>query len=395
MIRRLLAIRDLLPERVGSRLRGKRFRYSVRDIPPLPEPPSTPLRLYIAPANFAGQGYRWSRAAELIAGVGAVNLQVVQGVFAYTSDYSVMPNVFRQSRRWQQKHFEKIASGFTHVIIEASKSVFGPVFEGAVASEIQALRQRGVTVAIICHGSEIRLPSRHASEHPYSPFSIMPEQILRAYEALASSNRELLDGLDIPVFVSTPALLLDVPYAKWVPVVVDVDAWRCNRVALQRTKPVVVHAPSRAVMKRSDLVDSALEALDAEGLITYQRISGVPNSEMPQVLAGADIFVDAVGTGNYGVAACEAMASGCLVVSYITDQVQQTVRELTQFELPIVASQPNAVSKSIRDILKRRDVFSAMAQRGREFVVEVHNGERSAVVLQSFLVGPQDNLSQS
>lgn len=384
----LVRLRDALPELVSSKLRGRLFRYSMRDLPAVPRAGSTPIRLYIAPTNTAGQGYRWARAAEILEDVSSINLTVDRGKNAYPTNYSVPLPIFKSSKRWQRDHFESIASAFSHVIIEASQPIFGPLFAYDVAAEAQALERRGVRVAMMCHGSEIKLPSRHASQHDHSPYKIVPPAVVRILERQALKNRRALDGLGLPVFVSSPGLLIDVPYAIWVPVVVDVGLWTNDRVALERRLPVVLHAPSNAAIKRSDLIDSALNSLDGEGVVEYRHISGVPNSEMPRMFKAADIYIDAAGTGGYGVAACEAMAAGCLVVSYVTDQIVDHVKSATGLELPIVRASPDDIAGAVRRVLAQRELYRATARLGVDFVTKLHSGEYSASVLRTFLTVP-------
>ncbi|MEK8228004.1 hypothetical protein NKG05_20815 [Oerskovia sp. M15] len=84
-------------------------------------------------------------------------------------------------------------------------------------------------------------------------------------EELTQTNRQVLESLGLPVFVSTPDLLLDVPGATWCPVVVEPGTWRTEETPLHRARPLVVHAPSRAVIKGTALIEPVLRALHDEG----------------------------------------------------------------------------------------------------------------------------------
>lgn len=385
LLRTLVALRDLLPERISGGLRAKRFRYTPRDVPPVPRTVGGEVRLYIAQANFAGQGYRWARAAESLPGVVAANLMLLRAPARFSSDFTVPLTVSRASSRWQKKHFASIVGGTTHVLIEASRPIFGALFEGDLRREVAALQEGGIRVGMISHGSEVRLPSRHAAAHPFSPFHVMDPSQVSSMEQVARSNQKLLSELGVPTFVSTPALMIEQPEATWLPVAIDTSEWSSAHVPLVREVPVVVHAPSREVIKRSDLIDAALSKLDGEGLISYRRIAGLPNSEIPAIFADADVLVDAVGTGNYGVAACEGMASGCVVVSYVDPQVARFVRSETGRDLPIVHTEPDQLEDTIRRVLGDRKRYQDLAADGLSFVAEFHDGARSAAALRSFL----------
>jgi glycosyltransferase involved in cell wall biosynthesis len=187
------------------------------------------------------------------------------------------------------------------------------------------------------------------------------------------------------VFVSTPDLLDDVPSASWLPVVVDVDEWKVDTAVLERETPVVVHAPSRASIKGTDLIEPVMRALEEDGLVEYRRIEGIPHDSMPAAYADADIVLDQFRLGGYGVAAVEAMASGRLVVSHVGEQSREVVAAVTGLELPIVQSRASDLDQVIRDILADRPKHRAVAARGLAFANGVHDGRRSAQALAGFL----------
>src|SRR5690554_5871976 len=214
----------VLPERVRVALGPAHLRYATRDIPPQPAVPPTPVRLYIAPANFAGQGHAWARVAERLPGVGAVSMAFVRpGGFAFDVDDAVPEAIYAGSRRWQRRRRELLPR-FSHVIIEAGRPLLGHLMGADPFAEARWLGARGVEVAMLCHGSDIRLPSRHRELEPFSPFTDDWEltPVLEEQAARLAARLEELAG---PVFVSTPDLLIDVPGAAWLPVVVDVERW--------------------------------------------------------------------------------------------------------------------------------------------------------------------------
>ena len=381
----LLAVREMLPEAISSKLRAKRFRYRLKDVTPVPRSDGERPSLYIAPANFAGQGFQWTRAVKNTLGIGAANLTIPRGKTRFSSDFMVSHTVAVASTRWQRQHFDNVASGFSHVLIEACTPLFGSLFGGDVKREVAALQERGVTVGMISHGSEVRRPSGHLARHPFSMFEAMPPERVASMERVAVKNQQLIKELGLPWFVSTAGLLVDHPQASWLPVCIEVERWTTSRVVLSADIPVVVHAPSREAVKRSDLIDGALADLDARGVIHYRRIAGIPNSEMPGFLADADVLVDSVGSGNYGVAACEGMAAGLVVVATIDPAIRSLVRRETGFELPIVDTPPDAVAETIVNVVRDRDKSRAVAAAGFEFVTALHDGRRSAEALREFL----------
>ena len=126
-----------------------------------------------------------------------------------------------------------------------------PVLSGEadkhLGHDLPALRRRGLDVATILHGSEIRDPAAHHRRHAHSYFSEASPDSIASITAVTSRNRALIDDLDLPVFVSTPDLLLDVPHAGWLPLSVDIETWQGGREILEPGRlPVVLHAPAAA-----------------------------------------------------------------------------------------------------------------------------------------------------
>ena len=166
---------------------------------------------------------------------------------------------------------------------------------------------------------------------------------------------------------------------------VEVDRWATDTAPMTSGRPVVAHAPSSAILKGSDLIDPIMRTLDAEGLVEYRRIEQVPAREMPDVYRSADIVLDQFRIGSYGVAACEALAAGRMVIASVSEQVREHVRSATGRELPILQASADELEQLIRDIVAAPAKYRGTAAAGVEFVRAVHDGRASAQVLRPFL----------
>jgi glycosyltransferase involved in cell wall biosynthesis len=138
-------------------------------------------------------------------------------------------------------------------------------------------------------------------------------------------------------------------------------------------------------VKGSELIDPILRRLDDEGVISYRPIERVSFDEMVALYQGADIVLDQFRLADYGVAACEAMAAGRVVVAHVSDSARSMVREQTGLELPIVESTVEELESVLRDILDNRDRYRAIAADGVSFTREVHDGRASARALAPYL----------
>lgn len=355
---------------------------------PVPSPPGAPtdaaVRVLIGPVNWAGQGYRWARAIEQNPTIAARNLISAEiDTFGYDFDYGVRWRTMTHSRRWQREALERVIRDFTHVLFEAQMPLLGGLFKEDTRRQVEALRAGGVSVGMICHGTDIRLPSRSAHRERWSPYLGDDWVPVPPLEELALRNRQLLDDLQAPTFVSTPGLLLDVPYAHVLPVVIDPTLWVTGAPALRQTRLRVLHVPSNPVPKGTLLIEPTLRRLHDEGVIEHITVPfGAEHSAMPALIASADVVLDQFRIGDYGVGACEAMMAGRLVVSHVSDQARAAVLDADGIELPIVEATVDSLESVLRSVANHPESYREAAARGPEFVSLVHDGRKSREVLE-------------
>lgn len=342
--------------------------------------PDMPIRLYVAPTNYSGQGYAWARAVEHAdAEVGARNVQVVlPGGFGFPADTHVAIATVNASTGWAAAEWEA-ASHFTHVLIEAERSMFGRRFGRDLRREIAALEASGVSVAYICHGTDIRDTDAHARRTPWSPYPEDPRtDVLRAD---AVENLALLSEVRRPTFVSTPDLIDDVPWATWCPVVINPATFRTESSPFAGGPVRIVHVSSSPVQKGSHLIEPALAPLIASGAVEYTLVTSAPAAEMPRIFADADIVIDQFRIGSYGVAACEAMAAGRVVIGHVLPEVRARVEHAHGIALPIVEATPDSLHDVVAGIVEDAASARAAAAAGPTYVTRVHDGTASARAL--------------
>jgi len=378
---------DALPDRVGKLLNPPKYA-------DLPAGPARPLlvgagtaRLVVGPLNTAGQAYHWAHAVELRTEHAALSLVVDSPDGFGFAAHRVVPQLRAdRSSDWQRAEFRAIVSQATHVLIESAQPLFGPLFGRDIERQTRALHNHGVRVAIVAHGSDVRDVEAHRAREPHSPYGD-PQLVPEAAEldASAACTRAAIARLGVPLFGSTPGVQFDLPTAVWLPVVVDPDGWAADFAPLDSAVPVVVHAPSRAGLKGSEVADDVLGRLHREGLIEYRRLDHASHSEVRVAYRAADIVVDSLRMGGYGVGACEAMAAGRLVLSHVNLHARLAVEAVMGEQPPIWPADVGTLEVAVRAVLADREAARALAARGPAFVRLAHDGRASATVLESFL----------
>ena len=349
-------------------------------------PHAPPVSLAIGPANFAGQAYQWAHAVRDFLGVDTRSFAPVTRGFEFPVDVSLGRSradaLFRRHRA-----VARALEGASHVAVDGFIPLFGIPGMGNLRRDVDRLARRGVRVALISHGSDTRDPDAHIARNQYSYFSSAGKEYVARLRTVSRTNREFASDSGLPVFVSTPDLLLDNPGASWLPLSVQSDRWRGFGRALASDVPTVLHIPSKRLppIKGTATIDPVLRSLDERGKIVYLSAERVSNVRMAALVERCDIVVDQLLSGSYGVAAIEGMASGRLVVG----NVAAATRSLMSEPPPIVDATPDDFEAIVMDILAHREFFFDLAATGPGFVDRWHSGAASAAALSDFLLGSQ------
>lgn len=378
----------LLPESLQSRISGPSKTWNLRDLKQVAKPKDAPVRLIIGPANYAGQGYFWARAAETIPGVSAANLQRYDPLRGYTfrANASVKNNVWAYSHIWRRRQSHALYNA-THVVIEAASPLLSDASSPGwklTVNQVRDLQRAGVKVALLWHGTDIRLPTKHQELEPFSPYETAEAAANSRMESVVRENLALADELDVPEFVSNPYLKAFRPGAKWLPTLSDPSKWDLPAPP-HREVPLVLHAPSSGPMKGSDSIRQAMARLEKRGVIEYKELSGVPSEEMPAHVAQADIVIDGIRNGQYGVASLEAMLARRVAVAHVWDSVRSEMRNVSGMELPVVEATPETIGAVIESLAADPSRRRELGERGRGYVLKTHSEEAAAESLREFL----------
>jgi len=165
-----------------------------------------------------------------------------------------------------------------------------------------------------------------------------------------------------------------VPEAEVIPPGIDVAAIEPAFPATNRTRPVILHAPSSRRRKGTEHVLAACEGLDADLVL----VEGLHHDEAFQRYREADIVVDQLNAGWYGLFAIECMALGKPVVTFLHEEAVARSEEAFKTRVPIV----NATEENLRHRLEPLVADAAERRRigeaSRAYVEQVHDLERVA-----------------
>jgi glycosyltransferase involved in cell wall biosynthesis len=119
---------------------------------------------------------------------------------------------------------------------------------------------------------------------------------------------------------------------------------------------------------------AAVEGLDAD----LDLVEGLHHDEAFERYRAADIVVDQLNAGWYGLFAIEAMALGKPVVTFLHDEAVRRTEEAFGTRVPIVSASAETLRETLRplvaDAARRRELGAA----SRAYVERVHDVESVA-----------------
>ncbi|MBI3540519.1 MAG: glycosyltransferase family 4 protein, partial [Candidatus Eisenbacteria bacterium] len=224
-------------------------------------------------------------------------------------------------------------------------------------------RALGRRVVFHYHGCDVRDRRHMLATHTHStcsecdPFCIPSRQKRILASAVSYADAEL---------VSTPDLLESAPRARHLPVAIDLAEYPWAPTA--GAPKLVLHAPTNRLIKGTRYVEHAYAACRSRfPNVRFETIERVPFAALRERLAEADVVVDQVFMGWYGMVAVEAMALGKPVLCFIRDDFEPRLRDC-----PIVRCTKEDLGERLAALLAddagRRD----LGERGRAYVEREH-----------------------
>lgn len=138
-------------------------------------------------------------------------------------------------------------------------------------------------------------------------------------------------------------------------------------------RPLIVHSPSAKVAKGSNYIITVIEELKSQFDFDFTILHDMHRSEVLALMQKADIFIDQIIIGSYGMATMEAMSFGKPVMCFILPEVFEA--GLSR-KCPIVNSNPDNLKENLIILLKDPQLRHDLGRKSRAFVEEFHDAEK-------------------
>lgn len=263
--------------------------------------------------------------------------------------------------------------------------------------DILLLKATGKIVIMSFRGSEIRLHSKFKEVNKYNYVDENPNNLVSKFPE--SEQKDFIDfctAICDEIIVSDPEMLTYVPNAKIVPRAIDLSLYPENGLKSFTSEqewvnegPLIVHIPSREAVKGSKFIETALQDLQDMGVkFRFKFIKNVTHDEVIRIYSEADIVIDQLRIGWYGVASVEAMSLGRCTVAYIREDIESY---LSEFNYPIVNANPDNIKDVLLDLIQNRNKVIKQGAIAREFVEEYHCQEKVVTKYKNIYKGAYKN----
>jgi hypothetical protein len=231
----------------------------------------------------------------------------------------------------------------------------------------------------------LKLLPRYDVFHFYSSVTLVPKsvqfRILHAlgkkgvYQYLGSDIRgktreQLAYGLaaDAEIVSSWDAI-------RWVPEAdvilpgVEVATIEPAIPSAEKKRPLIIHAPSSRRRKGSEHVVAAVDGLDAD----FRLVEGLTHDEAFELYREADIVVDQLNAGWYGVFAIECLALGKPVVTFLHDEAVRRTQEAYGVEVPVVSATAETLREQLRPLVADAALRHRIGTASRAYAERLHD----------------------
>lgn len=236
-------------------------------------------------------------------------------------------------------------------------------------SDLALLKDSGKKLVMHHWGSDVRTEKMVGLLNPYPlpPTYYSDEEIDRQLKILSS----YIDTAIVQDFEAYPYVKDYYKKVYVLPLACNVEDFTAAYPSIMNDNPLIIHAPTNRAFKGSDYVEETMKQLEGKSNFTYMLLEKMSHEQALAKYREADIIIDQLLCGTYGMFSVEAMAMGKPVVAFIRDDV----RSQFPLDLPIVQATPETLADVLQDLInnpqKRHDIGVA----SRRYVETYHAAE--------------------
>src|SRR5665647_175671 len=153
----------------------------------------------------------------------------------------------------------------------------------------------------------------------------------------------------------------------------NLNDFNASYPAINNNKPLIVHSPTAKIGKGSNIIIPIIEELKKQFNFNFLLLHDMNREKVLEIMQDADIFLDQIIVGSYGMAAIEAMSFGKPVMCYLMPQVFEAGLST---ECPIVNTNPDNLKEQLIKLITNSQLRNEIGIKSREFAEKFHDVEK-------------------
>ena len=255
----------------------------------------------------------------------------------------------------------------------------------AKKGDLRILRKLGKKTAMIYVGCDIRDKEHYlSSTDKYTVCKNCTEEYQKIVDCVMVKKRSEADIIqkNIHASFSHPfdATILDGKFHYFY-LLLELEEYKPLYEINKRIK--IIHAPSNAGIKGTNYVLEAIEILKKRNIdFDFELLTGKSHADTITAIKGADILIDQMVAGWYGLISVEAMALGKTTVCFLRESLYNFIPDI-----PIINLNPDNLAEGLEKLINEKEKLSSYGIEGRKFAEKYHDYMKNSTDILSITMG--------
>lgn len=235
--------------------------------------------------------------------------------------------------------------------------------------DVPLIHERGKKMVMHHWGNDVRTVKGALMMNPYPiPPSYATDETIHENLTFLSKYMKHAIVQDYEIY---PYVTDYYEHVHVLPLVCDYQKFPYVYPSPDNLNPVIIHAPTNREFKGSYYIEKAVGELKLTHNFTYFAVENMSHQQAMKSYLNADIIVDQILCGTYGMLSVEAMAMGKVVVAYVREDVKSKFPP----DLPIVVANPDTIRDVLLHLLHNPELRHSIGKASRAYVEKYHSVE--------------------
>lgn len=340
------------------------------------------LKVFCGYANTGGISFKIAEGLRKN-GIKADSVVIGEHTFSYGFHKKIKDIRYNDifSRMYKYYYFIKHALQYDVFIFNTRSTLL------AKKGDLKLLKRLGKKTAMIYVGCDIRDKEYYlAGKDKYTVCKNCSETYQKKIGCVMNEKHEqagiIQKYIDAPFSHPFDAMILNGNF-HYLYLLLELEQYAPKYETNEKIK--IVHIPSDDGIKGTNYVTEAIEKLKNENLnFEFELIRNKPHDEVKEIIRNADILIDQMVAGWYGLISIESMALGKTTVCYLRDELYNYIPDI-----PIINLNPDNLAEGLKKLITEKEKLSGYGKAGRKYTEKYHDYIKNSLDMLKITLGEE------